>query len=296
MITAVTILLCLLHILASVNGNCDTNPFTRSPCDRIKPVPDRLTCVLKNCCYDDRPGIGLNARCYKKGFGLGSVRFLPSAAPELQNVPTQLTVGGGDGYPGSILRRSCSKFAPLCKTFASYNSKAACARMSCCFINGQCYKAIFNVIGLRDRCEPGRGGPPRCKEYKLVAVQTQLKWPEAQTYCQVNYNGHLIQFDPRLSTVDGRRQIFNSLGLASQWYAFFVGIKRDPNDNSVWRRASDQQVFPIASGDWDAGFPKSWIARNTIALIFNPNNLARHGMFKNKNGYEYPGKFICEYL
>ena len=47
MITAVTILLCLLHILASVNGNCDTNPFTRSPCDRIKPVPDRLTCVLK---------------------------------------------------------------------------------------------------------------------------------------------------------------------------------------------------------------------------------------------------------
>ena len=47
MISAVTILLCLLQILASVNGDCDLNPLTRFPCDPLKPIPDRLSCVLK---------------------------------------------------------------------------------------------------------------------------------------------------------------------------------------------------------------------------------------------------------
>ena len=91
-------------------------------------------------------------------------------------------------------------------------------------------------------------------------------------------------------------KIFDILGLASQWHTFYVGIKRDPSDVSVWRRASDHQVFPIASEDWDAGFPKNSKQRNTLAVIFNPKIAARHGLFKDKNGYENPHNFICEYL
>ena len=67
-------------------------------------------------------------------------------------------------------------------------------------------------------------------------------------------------------------KIFDILGLASQWHTFYVGIKRDPSDMSVWRRASYHQVFPIASEDWDAGFPKNSIPLNKLAIIFNPKN------------------------
>ena len=50
MVSAVTILLCILHVLSLANGDCDIGTFTRSPCDPLNPIPDKLTCEKKLAC------------------------------------------------------------------------------------------------------------------------------------------------------------------------------------------------------------------------------------------------------
>lgn len=283
----IVLFFCLLSL---VNGGCDQNPLTRRSCFTFNPITDRTTCESLGCCFDDKAGIPVVQRCYRKGLSFGSFRFGSTIAPR------ELKFGGTYDDPHSILLRNCSKPTSLCISSATYVSKTVCERFSCCFIDGACYKATFNVIRLG--CPPGYAGSrPSCRKYKLAFIPDSWGYySDAKDYCRDNYNGHVLQFDPRLTTYQGRKDLLGSLGITWWRARIWIGISRDSND--VWRRDEDQSVFPISDDDWDpAGFPLDYSYTTQLVLVHKPSDSSQHAFFRDRDDDGYVDcRWICEYV
>jgi len=136
--------------------------------------------------------------------------------------------------------------------------------------------------------------------YEHHAMNGQAKsWTDAQSDCLTTHNGKLIQLDPRLETLEGRKEIYDDLVWQSPPTngGFWTGIERDPADGSYvtdWRRSSDQAAFSISPADWWPGFPKAKEQKSHVMVRFVPAN-ADHGKFRNKNP-DAEMSFICEAL
>jgi len=94
------------------------------------------------------------------------------------------------------------------------------------------------------------------KEYRYKIVLEKLNWNEARQHCFDQYHGNLIQYDNRILTLEGRRELQESLGIEVEGY-YHTGIVRDPDDITIWRRidwrlVDDQECLPDG---WIDGFP-----------------------------------------
>merc|ERR1719427_1252654 len=60
---------------------------------------------------------------------------------------------------------------------------------------------------------PTEAATTQIQKYKLKLTRYTMRWGEARQHCADNYNGDLIQHDPRLYTRQGRQEIADSLNM-----------------------------------------------------------------------------------
>merc|ERR1719466_276319 len=91
-------------------------------------------------------------------------------------------------------------------------------------------------------------------EYRHIIVLEQLPWAEARAHCMNELQGDLIQYDNRILTIEGRRELQEILGIeAGPW--FHTGIRRDPDDITTWRRAGDGKAVELSPDGWSESCP-----------------------------------------
>merc|ERR1719376_2013562 len=122
---------------------------------------------------------------------------------------------------------------------------------------------------------------------KLEVVEQDMFWAEARQFC-ISKHGDLIQKDPRILTLEGRKQIYEELGM--QYDVYHTGIRRDQNNTNIFRRSRDG--VQVSLEGWHSnGYPRSNDGYDFLCWYFHDNS--------NKNtvynSYDYQSYFICEY-
>merc|ERR1719427_337824 len=137
--------------------------------------------------------------------------------------------------------------------------------------------------------------------YRHKMVLDNLPWAEARSHCMNEFHGDLIQYDNRILTVEGRRELQKEiLGMEDDWsfldtthsgFSYWhIGIRRDPDDISTWRRIGDDQAVELSPDGWLDGYPTQYDLINTY-LRWYYNNMVYNGSQRQDNSY-----FICEYI
>jgi len=122
------------------------------------------------------------------------------------------------------------------------------------------------------------------REYRYEVVKKYWYWSDARDYC-TDKGGDLIQ-NPKVYTLQGRNELRESLNLPTGYY--HVGIKRDPNDYEVFRRASDGEEVQLDG--WLVGWPESLGGWNY--LVWGIYGSDENGIYNHLDLRRY---FICEY-
>jgi len=121
---------------------------------------------------------------------------------------------------------------------------------------------------------------------KLEVVEQDMFWAEARQFC-ISKHGDLIQKDPRILTLEGRKQIYEELGM--QYDVYHTGIRRDQNNTNIFRRSSDG--VEVSLEGWYPGTPLSDDGRDFLYCSFD-NDSNKNYVFDYGDQRRY---FICEY-
>jgi len=168
------------------------------------------------------------------------------------------------------------------------NDKAECIRVGCCWndILNSCsvMKIHFEKLCSGDSCE----------KYQHWFVKEDKYFDDARQYCRETYQGDIIQYDPRLFTMQGRSELLEIIGITaavvgSTYANFKIGIMYDAS-SGTWKRVGDGQDV-ILEG-WHSGAPDDSGDYLYAEWFFNVDSAYWHNYVDNFSDYSEP--FICE--
>lgn len=126
------------------------------------------------------------------------------------------------------------------------------------------------------------------QKYRYEVVHSlATEWQSARNYC-LQRGGDLIQQNPKLYTLQGRKELAESLNLprTTDKYGYYhTGIKRDANQ--VWRRASDGVQVEL-----DGWMDGRNVGRNGHEFLYWSTYDNENTIYDMWNVMDY---FICEY-
>lgn len=168
------------------------------------------------------------------------------------------------------------------------NDKAECVRVGCCWndILNSCsvMKIHFEKLCSGDSCET---------KYQHWFVNQDEYFDDARQYCRDTHQGDIIQYDPKLLTMEGRSELMESLGITADFigstYANIkIGIQYDAS-SGTWKRVGNGEDV-ILQG-WYSGAPRD-LDLVYIEWFFNSENDDYHNYVYNFTDWSEP--FICE--